>query len=321
MTDCTVSLDDFQFADMEVPEQIPFGGSQRLVVKNRAGGARVVQAMGREDDALTWSGVFLGENALERSRYLDYLRAEGAQHILTWHEFRYLVVIRDYKPSFMRFYRLPYTITLEVIADLAQPVVSFPQPSVDNQMNADNVSAQGLGGLISDAQLSSLLGGLDSAISTVSSFAKATTATIQSVLQPIQAVQQRVTTLLASASNTLTSAGTIGGLLPNSPIAAKIASLNSSIAATEQTPNLVQLQSVLGRMTTNANLIQGPLNSHTDTVAGTNLYALSEKEYGDPTQWGVIARANGLVDPQIAGIQTLTIPNSPGPASGGILAP
>ncbi len=321
MTDCIVSIDNFQFQNMEVPEQIPFGGSQRVVVKNLPGGKRVVQALGREDDAMTWSGTFLGANALERSRYLDFLRAQGAQHILTWHEFRYLVVIRDYKPSFMRFYRLPYTITLEVIADLAQPVVAFPQPSVDAQMNADNNSAQGLGGLIGDGALSGLLSTLNSAITSVSSFAKATTATIQSVLQPIAAVQQQVTTLLASASNTLTSIGTIGGLLPNSPIAAKIASLNSSIAASEQTANLVQLQSVLGRMTTNANLIQGPLNSHTDTVAGTSLYNVSAKEYGDATQWDVIARANGFVDPQITGIKKLTIPNSPGPASGGILTP
>ncbi len=321
MTDCVVSIDGFQFGNLEIPEQIAFGGEQRLVTKRLIGGKRVVQAMGREEEPLRWSGTFLGDQALERARFLDFWRAEGASHILTWHEFRYEVVIRHFEANFKRFYRLPYTIELEVVADLAQPVVSFPQPSVDSQIADDSATAQGLGGLLGDATLSGLLDTLDTAISAVSSFASATTAVINSVLQPLQAVQQRVGTLLASVSNTLTNAGTIGGLIPNSSVAAAIANLNGSIAAAEQTPTLVQLQSVTGRMGTNLSLIQGPLNSHTTTVSGTSLYKVSEQEYGDATQWGVIARANGLVDPQIQGVKTLTVPNSAGPATGGILTP
>ena len=321
MTDCIVAIDSFQFSNLEVPDEIAFGGEHRLAVKQLIGGSRVVQALGREDAPLRWSGTFLGETALQRARYLDYLRAEGAQHILTWHEFRYLVVVNEFQANFKRFYRLPYSIELEVISDLAQPVTSFPQPSVDSQINGDNTTAQGLGGLIGDSTLSGLLGTLDTAISAVSSFASATTATINSVLTPLQAVQSRVGTLLSSASNTLVNAGTIGGLLPNTSVAASIGNFNNSVAAAEQTPNLVQLQSVTGRMSTNLSLIQGPLNSHTVTVSGTTLYKVAEEQYGDATQWPVIARANGLTDPQITGIKTLTIPNSAGSATGGILTP
>lgn len=45
-------------------------------------------------------------------------------------------------------------------------------------------------------------------------------------------------------------------------------------------------------------------------VTATTLYHVAAAQYGDATQWWRIARANGLTDPVIPGLLTLTIPAS-----------
>lgn len=55
-------------------------------------------------------------------------------------------------------------------------------------------------------------------------------------------------------------------------------------------------------------------------VAGGNLFAIAALELGDATQWNRIARLNGLSDPMITGVATLTIPPVDSNAgNGGIL--
>lgn len=55
------------------------------------------------------------------------------------------------------------------------------------------------------------------------------------------------------------------------------------------------------------------------TVAGGNLFAIAAQYLGDATKWYQIAKANGLTDPMIVGIVTLTIPQSSIASNGGIL--
>lgn len=56
----------------------------------------------------------------------------------------------------------------------------------------------------------------------------------------------------------------------------------------------------------------------TVTVVGGNLYAMAAQYLGDATQWIRIAQQNGLTDPQIQGIATLTIPDVNPLATGGV---
>lgn len=58
------------------------------------------------------------------------------------------------------------------------------------------------------------------------------------------------------------------------------------------------------------------------TVAGANLFRLAAEHLGDARQWYRIAAANGLVDPFVEGVATLTIParDTQG-GNGGILQP
>lgn len=57
------------------------------------------------------------------------------------------------------------------------------------------------------------------------------------------------------------------------------------------------------------------------TVAGANLFRVALDQYGDALQWWRIAKANGLTDPIVTGVKTLTIPAQDGNDTGGILDP
>ena len=56
----------------------------------------------------------------------------------------------------------------------------------------------------------------------------------------------------------------------------------------------------------------------TITVGGGNLYRIALEQLGSAEQWNRIAEANGLIDPVLTGIVTLTIPDIDPNASGGI---
>ena len=54
-------------------------------------------------------------------------------------------------------------------------------------------------------------------------------------------------------------------------------------------------------------------------VSNTTLFALASQFYGDAMQWVVLARANGLIDPQVAGSVQLVVPRNANSLTGGIL--
>jgi hypothetical protein len=316
MAATTVTLGDFEFADMEVPESIPFGGAQALTVHKLIGGARVVDSMGPDDAPLEWRGWFRGENALARALYLDTLRKLGKPLTLTWSELRYTVVIQSFLPDFRRPYEIPYRISCEVVEDLTSPVNVIAPSSIDDVMADDMGTANSLGGLIGDGTLSSLLGGLDAAIQGVSSFANASSSVINSVLAPIAAVQGRVSTLIASTGNSIQNVGTLGGVLPGTSAGISSSALATQVISFNTLPNLYSLQNVVGRMGANLGSVSG--SSRPVTMSGGNLMDVASTAYGDASSWTGIAKANGLTDPVLVGTQTVAIPLRPDTA-GGIL--
>lgn len=312
--DTVLVLGDFEFAGFEIPERIPFGGDQKLVTHELVGGQRVVDAMGRSDAPLEWSGFFIGQNALERARFLEGLRVAGQELLLTWSEFSYYVVIQSFRCTFERSYKLPYSITCVVVRDATSPVKTIAPPGFDEAISADMASATDLGTTIGDGTLTGLLGTLDTAIQAVSSFATAAQSTINSVLTPLAAVVQRVNILIAQTGNTIGNVTTLGGILPGNPVAQSAASLMGQVTAMTQMGPLYQLQAIAGRMGSNLASIGKGVN--TVTQAGGTLFDVAAQQYGDATAWAGIAQANNLADPQLAGINTLTIP--PNPTPGGV---
>jgi hypothetical protein len=300
------SGDVFEFARFEIPEQIPFGGEQRLNVHELVGGVRVIDAMGATPMPVEWSGQFVGDTALERALYIDGLRKAGKPLYLSWDELAFTVVIKSFHCEFKRFYRLPYRVTCEVVEDLTTPVDYIAEPSIDQLITDDMNTANGLASGIGDGTLSSLMGTLNSAISAVSSFAAAAQSTLNSVLQPIAAVRAQVGILIQATNGAIQNVTTLGGILPGNPVAQQANKLLGQINAVNQSPNLINLDRVLGRMQSNI----GTINSGTRQVpvAGGNLYSVAANQYGDAMGWTAIAQANGLKDPQVNGLANLTIP-------------
>ncbi len=84
------------------------------------------------------------------------------------------------------------------------------------------------------------------------------------------------------------------------------ANLSSQIAGYTQMPQLLNLQSVTGRMGMNLGAIKS--TGQTVVTAGGNLFSMASKAYGDATAWTTIARANKLTDPNLNGVQSVLVP-------------
>jgi hypothetical protein len=304
--DTTLNLGQFQFARFEIPERIPFGGSQRIVVHEFVGGEREIDAMGRADRPLAWSGLIQGPDATERAQFLNTMRAQGLEQKLTFGKLAYNVIVREFLPEYERFYQIPYTISCEVIADLANPVTSLSPPSIDSDILTDYGSAQNLTSEIGDFSLSSLMTTVGTAISLVSSFANASRSTIAGVSSPLALVGARVGVLLASSNTVLGGAGSFGGVVPGASVGVSAASLVAQSGNMMKMNSLLQLGSVVARMSANLGAIASSPNRV--TMAGGNLYSVAQQQYGDATAWTGIAKANNLTDPFVQGVQTLNIP-------------
>ena len=316
MPDFALKLGDFQFKDLEVPESLPFGGTQKLAMHDLVGGTRVIDSMGAFCGPVEWSGWLLGKDALARARQLDDLRERGASLLLQWSEIYYAVVIRDFRADFQRAYKIPYKIVCEVASDLSKFGGSDAGQSIDRQIKSDAAAVTDMGSAIGDGALSGLIDSANSAIDTVASFANAAQSTLSNVLQKVTAVRDRAQALVASANSELMKVATLGGVLPNNPLAQQVAKLSGQINSALSLPVLVQLDRVAGRMQMN---IASVYKSAKHVVtAGGDLMKLAAKEYDDAMAWTSLAKANPelLWDPLIQGVRTLIVPPDKDTAGG-----
>lgn len=335
-----LTLGDFTFQDMEVPETIPFHGAQQLSIKKMVGGVRQIDAMGADPKAITWSGYFFptqfGESALDRARSLAAIRDAGQPVILSWDELYLNVYISEFNPDY-KFMRIPYSITVEVLEDLTAPLFTSADPDADDLIGGDLVSANSITPSIGDSILTGLMSGVTTAVYTASSviaLAQSTGAltviskgatlvgappsTVNSILQPIAAASAHVSSLSATQDTILGSSLAPGGVVSGASITSNLASFASITNANNQQVNLLQLGSLLGRMTTNLQQINS--SKRTITVSSGNLYDIAAREYGDPNGATLIMQANGLTDPTITGNTTLIIPPyNVTAANGGVL--
>lgn len=113
------------FQDFELPASIGWGGSHSLAIHRLPGGARVIDAMGRDDADISWSGIFTGPDATFRARALDLMRAEGLLWPLTWESFFYSVVLARFEADYRRPNWIPYRLTCTVLRDEAAAVAEY----------------------------------------------------------------------------------------------------------------------------------------------------------------------------------------------------
>lgn len=365
--DVTLQLGPFIFQGPESPENINFGGAQMLAVHQLVGGDRTVDALGRNDDDITWKGLFFGTTASARAQYLDGLRIAGKALTLKWGKFRYQVVIKSFKPDFQQTYKTPYTIVCTPIKDETKPVKKLPPYQIKQQLQDQLNTATSLAGCIGGSALAGLMGDIQSAVSAIGgtvsgilgdvglgspgSLLNAAAGTLTSaetcvaqittsvqgaiagVLAPIEAAQVAVQGLLGQVNNAVSIFGMAASAV-GLPGAQAAANIESSLANIANVGPLNRLSSVLGVMHSNAMMgAYGSFASSNDpgspyynvplpnpatsiTVGGGTLQDLAAQHYGDASLWPVIAQANGMTDPQISGVQTISIPQMPSNAAG-----
>lgn len=236
-----LTLADVVFQGFEIPQEIPFGGKQQLSVHKLIGGNRVIEAMGFDEDPITWVGRFRGTSAVQRAKRLDTLRVQGQPLTLTCYNMSRKVYIREFKWRFMQYYEIPYGITLEVLSNNDAPV-AITAPSSETILTNDMNNAMSLAVSTGDA------------------------ATIAAMTQVVNlanasggvsfANQAQMLTLLAAAK---TAADTsLNGSMTNveDGVALGTGMAASSMVTSLQTASqALQVSSLVGRMTTNLGLI------------------------------------------------------------------
>ena len=83
-----------------VPEEIVLGGEQRLVIHDLPGGGRAIDVLGAQDRAIVWTGVFVGEDALDRALELDRLRQDGDSQVLAFETFQIDVIVERFRYAY-----------------------------------------------------------------------------------------------------------------------------------------------------------------------------------------------------------------------------
>ncbi len=313
----TLTLGSVVFVDFQIPDSIPWGGEQKVVTHKLLGDLRTIDATGRDDADLEWSGVFLGETALDDARALDAMRIGGQPQTLSWDELSYSVIVHSFRPEYRKGNYIPYKITCAVVSDLSAPPAGASDPTTDDMVSDDMDTCSGLVTTVNDPTLSGLFGTFQSAVSSVTavtSIASASAAQLTSMLTPLSAVQGQVSSLLGTATAAVTDLPGFAGVQPGAPGPQNAAALVAAAQAMTSLDPLNQLTSYLGRIQTNVSAV-GASGSEIP-VAGGDLYTLAASEYGSPAGWTTIAQANGLTDPVLTGPQTIRIPPIAQPTDG-----
>jgi hypothetical protein len=240
MANTTLTLGPVIFQGFEIPCGINFGGKQRLAVHRLPGGVRVIDALGRDDADIAFSGIFCGDNATLRARLLDEMRASGALLPLTWDVFFYTVVVAQFQANYSTSNWIPYRITCTVLLDEASALI---QAAVS--LGASVLSD--VGTAISQAMAS----GVD--ISSLQTTMSDTSATVRDTAA-YNVAQSGIATVQSNLASAIDAAGTalpIDAITSPGNASSGVAGLTTAIGASQQLSQLTIAQSYLGRVATN----------------------------------------------------------------------
>lgn len=200
-----VTLGPVVLQGFEVPDKIKIGGKQSLVTHQLIGGGRVIDAMGRDDMPLTWTGILLDGSATPRALLLDSLRVSGQILTLSWAVFSYQVVVEEFTADYEMAVKIPYSITCRVVQDNSnQP--SSTTPSLTATLGADLTAAQGYA-----AQAAVILGTTQAFLAAVGVKGGA------AYLTGLQSVTGDVSNIAATASIANGTLGSLSGAAASAP--------------------------------------------------------------------------------------------------------
>lgn len=246
MKGISLLLGPVEFRDFELPPRINIGGAQRVVVHQLLDGTRVIDALGRNDDDISFAGTFTGAGATLRARVLDEMRVSGSVYTLTWDVFIYSVVIKRFIADYRNGWWIPYKITCAIVMDEASVAV-------------DRVASPGeaiRGDLGSANELGSLTGADMSAIAAASSTSYALSEGTSAVTALSQTVSQTIIALddsIACAETDVSSAAAVTDTSSSAIVAVTL--VDSVVGMCGQLAASVTARAYLARACTNlANL-------------------------------------------------------------------
>lgn len=305
-------LGEFEFMEFEVPQRMVIAGRQKTVQHQLIGGQRIVDVLGTEYEPLTWSGIITGSQAGERVSAIERMRDAGHPVVLTLDDYRFTVVITAFSPVYEFVWRRPYTIEVAVVRnegcpDKADALTGALRGLIDSDLGL----ALGLSNIINIDAVTETVLYLHQAVKQVSDFAHATVEQVQAVVRPLIAARNIIRHELSVLESAALEITTLGGLTPGYPVSRTVTNLLTQLDHATRLSALYHLQDVLGRLNRNIHTGQTADGVRAVTLSGGNLYQVASEQYGDAAKWTSIAAANQLTDPQLSGIQTLTIPSSP----------
>ncbi len=305
-------LGTFEFLDYEIPERLSIPGRQKTVLHQMIGGKRVIDVLGVEYDAFSWSGIITGANSGDRVTALEGMRDAGKPLTMTLDSYSFTVIITSFTPQYEYVYRRPYSIEVAIIARNDSPLkVDALTGSLDALVNSDVGKALDLSSVVNVSSVTSAVTAVQSAVSQVSDFAHATVDTVQTIVRPIVAAQTLVSQSISSLESSASDITTLGGLVPGNPISKTISNLLTQADQVTKIPALYNMQSVLSRLNKNVQSGQTADGVREITLSGGNLYQVAADQYGDASLWGSLASANNITDPQLTGINTIIVPSNP----------
>jgi hypothetical protein len=244
-----LTLGPLLFTDFEVPESINVGGKQILVVHKLIGGSRVIQAMGRDDDDIKWSGRFRGSAAEIRTRLADFLRVQGQPLVLAWSSFRYLVMV-EFKADFHQQYEIPYSISCTVVSDLTNPVLTAVL-GVDAAISSDLNQAIQVGAQLNVPGITSAISGISTATAAVETFQGAATTDVSAAMSAVGLAQTAIAGQTDIQNAVVAASGNVAGVVAGLDPATIASNLTSQASAFSQLGQLYQLKALVGRMGVN----------------------------------------------------------------------
>lgn len=252
MASVALVLGSVTFQSFEVPARITgIGGEQGIVVHQLLGGARVIDALGRDDHPISWSGAFRGANAQARADAIDQIRVAGQAVNLTWADRSYSVIVKEFTVSWERTYQQPYSITCIVVQDNSTAATASTS-TLDDLVGGDTAEIDTLTPSVTDPTIAPAIASMESAITAVGTLQGASLTTLGPALTAAQAANQIIDTSLAvTDSATFYDAGSVAGVAAGGFPTTMIATFEAQSALIAQQATLREIRALTGRVQTN----------------------------------------------------------------------
>ncbi len=111
-------IGDLVLEGHEVPGRISIGGAQAVTIHKTPGGGRIIDAMGADPGTIAWRGVFVGPNAAQRARMMDFMRQQGSPYGLSFGDYMFNIIIVHFEYDYQdQGAVISYRIRTEIVPD------------------------------------------------------------------------------------------------------------------------------------------------------------------------------------------------------------